>query len=115
MSVDSLTAGMAGMALLAGAALGAFFFGGLWWTVRRAAASKRPAGWFLGSALLRTGVVLAGFYLVGAGQPWRLGLSLLGFVLARALVRVLVLRSARPPPAVVASPGLPSQGLPPCA
>jgi F1F0 ATPase subunit 2 len=37
----------------AGVLLGAFFFGGLWWTVRRGLSSKRPAFWFLGSLLLR--------------------------------------------------------------
>lgn len=82
------------VALLAGAALGAIFFGGLWWTVQRGAASTVPARWFLGSLVLRTAIVLVGFYLVGAGQPVRLGLCLLGFVLARAVV----LRITRPPP-----------------
>ena len=41
---------------LAGALLGAFFFGGLWWTVQKGVASERPALWFLGSLLLRTGI-----------------------------------------------------------
>ena len=45
-----------------GLVLGAVFFGGLWWTVRKGVASPRPALWFVGSMLLRTGVVLAGFY-----------------------------------------------------
>ena len=44
------------LALLAGALLGAFFFGGLWWTVQKGVTSERPALWFLGSLLLRTGV-----------------------------------------------------------
>ena len=43
------------LAFLAGALLGAFFFGGLWWTVQKGVASERPALWFLGSLLLRTG------------------------------------------------------------
>ena len=81
--------------MLAGAALGAVFFGGLWWTVQRGAASPAPARWFLGSLVVRTAIVLAGFYVVGAGQPVRLGLCLLGFVLARAIV----LRATRPTPA----------------
>ena len=41
------------LALLAGVALGAVFFGGLWWTVRKGVSSKHPALWFLGSLLLR--------------------------------------------------------------
>jgi len=79
-----LAAGLA--ALLAGMALGLLFFGGLWFTVQRLARTATPARWFLGSLVLRTALVLAGLYLVGAGQPLRLGLCLLGFWLARAWV-----------------------------
>jgi F1F0 ATPase subunit 2 len=79
-------------ALLAGFALGAVFFGGLWWTVRRGALSPTPARWFIGSLVLRTTTVLAGFYAVGAGQPALMGLCLLGFLVARAVV----LRATRP-------------------
>jgi F1F0 ATPase subunit 2 len=88
-------------AWLAGGALGLFFFSGLWWTVRRAARSATPAGWFIASLVLRTALVLLGFYGVGAQQPARMGLCLLGFVLARAVV----LRATRPgtacPPAAM--------------
>ena len=42
------------LAFLAGALLGVFFFGGLWWTVQKGVASETPALWFLGSLLLRT-------------------------------------------------------------
>jgi F1F0 ATPase subunit 2 len=73
-------------ALAAGAVLGAMFYGGLWWTVRRGVSSKRPVLWFLGSLALRMGVALAGFYLVSGGHWQRLLLSLLGFVLARLAV-----------------------------
>jgi len=70
-------------ALIAGVMLGAFFFGGLWWTVSKGIASKRTALWFFGSMLLRTGVVMLGFYFV-MGDSWqRLLAALLGFVLAR--------------------------------
>ena len=54
------------LALLAGAGLGAFFFGGLWWTVQKGLSSKRPALLFVGSLLLRSGVVLAGFYFMAS-------------------------------------------------
>ncbi len=87
-------------ALLAGGLLGGVFFGGLWWTVQRAAVSAAPARWFLGSLVTRTVFVLAGFYAVGAGQALRLALCLLGFVLARALV----LRFTRPPAPVMGPP-----------
>jgi F1F0 ATPase subunit 2 len=74
------------LAWIAGVGLGAIFFGGLWWTVRKGSSSPRPASWFLGSALLRMGIALTGFYLV-AGAHWqRLLACLLGFVMARLLV-----------------------------
>jgi len=95
-------------ALLAGAALGVIFFGGLWWTVQRGAASPSPARWFLLSFVLRTTLVLAGFYLIGAGQLVPLGLCLMGFLVARAIVLVVT----RPRPATVPQP---SSGVPPCA
>jgi F1F0 ATPase subunit 2 len=72
-----------------GVVLGAVFFGGLWWTVRQGVTSPRPALWFVGSMLLRTGIVLAGFYFVGDGQWQRLLVCLLGFVIARFLVMQL--------------------------
>ena len=72
--------------LLAGMALGLFFFGGLWWTVRKGTTSANPALWFLGSFLLRTGMALGGFYAVGAGDWRRLLAALVGFVLARVLL-----------------------------
>jgi F1F0 ATPase subunit 2 len=74
------------LALSVGALLGAFFFGGLWWTVQQGLASDRPALWFLGSLLLRTGVLLAGFYFVSQGHWSRLGMCLLGFLIARIIV-----------------------------
>jgi F1F0 ATPase subunit 2 len=71
---------------LAGAALGAIFFGGLWWTVRKGVSSQQPALWFFGSLLVRMSVTLAGFYFVSGGHWERLLLCLLGFVVARLVV-----------------------------
>jgi len=76
----------------AGVLLGAIFFGGLWWTVRKGVSSPRPALWFLGSLLVRSGIVVAGFYVVSGGHGERLVAGLLGFVVAR----LLVTRIARP-------------------
>ncbi len=78
-----------GMLVLAGGAgvlLGALFFGGLWWTVRKGVSSPRPALWFLGSMLVRTGIVVAGFHVVAGGHWQRLLSCLLGFVVARLLI-----------------------------
>ena len=76
-------------ALVAGVLLGALFFGGLWWTVRKGFSSKRPGLWFFGSLLLRMSIVLAGFYFVSGGYWNRLLACLLGFVIARFLVTQL--------------------------
>ncbi len=82
-----------------GLVLGAVFFGGLWWTVRKGVSSPRPALWFVGSMLLRTGIVVAGFFLVGGGEWQRLLGCLLGFVIAR----FLVMRLTRAPAALPCS------------
>jgi F1F0 ATPase subunit 2 len=74
------------LAWAAGVLLGAFFFGGLWWTVRKGVSSRRPALWFFGSLLLRTGVALVGFYLVANGDWQRLLPCLVGFVMAQLIV-----------------------------
>jgi F1F0 ATPase subunit 2 len=76
--------------------LGVFFFGGLWWTVRRGLSSKRPASLFLGSLLLRTSIILAGFYFVSGGHWDRLLACLLGFVIARFLVTRLTRAADKP-------------------
>jgi len=73
-------------AMAAGALLGAMFYGGLWWTVRRGISSSRAAAWFLGSLLVRMGIALAGFHLVSGGRWERLLACLLGFVVARLVV-----------------------------
>jgi len=78
------------LALVAGVLLSALFFGGLWWTVRKGVSSKQPGPWFLGSLLLRTGIILAGFYFVSGGNWERLLACLLGFVIARFIVTRLI-------------------------
>ena len=73
-------------AVFAGMMLGAIFFGGLWWTVRKGMTSAHPALLFLGSMLLRMGIVLLGFYFI-MGDSWqRLLAGLLGFIIARTIM-----------------------------
>ena len=69
-----------------GLLLGTIFFGGLWWTVQSGLSSKWSALWFAGSQLLRTSIVLVGFYLVSLGHWERLLICLVGFVMARLVV-----------------------------
>jgi F1F0 ATPase subunit 2 len=80
------------LAVLEGMALGMVFFGGLWWTVRRGAASPKAGLWFSASFLLRTMIAIGGFYLVGAGAWPRLVACLAGFLLGRLIIMRLTER-----------------------
>lgn len=86
---------LAGLVLpfAAGLAVGLFFFGGLYWTVRRLATARYPAALSLGSMLLRLGVSLAALYLVMAGDWRRLAAAVVGMIVMR-LVLVRLLRPA---------------------
>jgi F1F0 ATPase subunit 2 len=74
------------LTFIAGGLMGAFFFAGLWWTVQNGVVSEKPALWFLSSLLLRTGVILGGFYFVSQGHWSRLVACLVGFLIARVIV-----------------------------
>lgn len=74
------------LTLLAGILLGGFFFGGLWYTIQKGLTAKYPAVWFLGSMLVRTGVVLTGFYFTSGGKWERMVAALIGFIIARFVV-----------------------------
>ena len=83
------------LALATGVSLGAIFFGGLWWTVRKGFSSRQPALWFVSSLLLRTSIALAGFYFIARGHWESLLVCLLAFVIARVIVTRLT-RAAEP-------------------
>lgn len=74
------------IALVAGLVLGAFFFGGLWWTVRKMQTVQSAGLLFIGSFLLRMAVLLLGLYAVGAEHWERMVIALVGIVLARFIV-----------------------------
>jgi F1F0 ATPase subunit 2 len=81
------------LAFLEGALLGVFFFSGLWLTVRKLESSKQVALLFLVSMLLRTSIVMLGFYFI-LGDNWQhLVAGLIGFVIVRIIVTRLT-RSA---------------------
>ena len=72
--------------LVAGFTLGAFYFGCLWWTVRRLPTLRQPGLVLFVSFVARTVVVVAGFYAVSGGRWQRIVACLVGFLLARALL-----------------------------
>ena len=86
---------MLALACAAGSGLGAFFFLGLWWTVRRGMGSRWAPLVFLGSLLVRLAVVLGGFYVVSAGRWERLLACLVGFALARFAATLLTRQPVR--------------------
>jgi F1F0 ATPase subunit 2 len=80
------------IALITGFAMGMFYFGSLWWTVRRLPKARRAGLFALGSLLVRTAAVLLVFYLVMGGRWERLLACLAGFIVAR----IVLVRRLRP-------------------
>ena len=79
-----------GAGLLIGVVLGAFFYGGLWWTIARFMTLAQPAWLILGSFLLRTLVTVAGLYIaLQDGWP-SLVAALITFLVARIVVTRLI-------------------------
>lgn len=74
---------------VAGLALGTFFFGGLWFTVKKAITAKIPAIWFFSSFILRVSVVMLGFYFISTGGLQLLIISVVGFIVSRFVVTYL--------------------------
>ena len=82
MSALTLTLG-----LLAGLALGALYFGGLWWTVRRVPTWRRPERALLASFVVRALLVLPAFVALALQGPGPLVAALVGFLVARFAVQ----------------------------
>ena len=73
-------------AFFLGVALGSFYFGSLWITVKQLPTTAYPAHLFIGSWLCRIVITLLGFYLVMNGQWQRAFICLGGFVTARIVM-----------------------------
>ena len=81
---------------VAGLALGAVFFLGLWATVQRVNSSRSSGALVAVSFVLRFALVAGGLYLVVRGGSWPLIGSLFGILAARVLVtRFVVNRRER--------------------
>jgi F1F0 ATPase subunit 2 len=76
-----------GAGLVAGPALGAFYSVALWKTAQRLPVAKSPTRLILGSFVLRTAVVMAGFYFISRFGHWAfLALALMGFILMKFIL-----------------------------
>ena len=73
------------IAFVVGSALGAFYFLGLWWTLRKLD-SPHAALLLFGSFIARATVVIAGFYVVMDGRWQALLAALAGFIAARMVI-----------------------------
>lgn len=71
------------LALISGSALGVFYFGGLWMTLRHLSRSRQPALLTLSSFLGRSAVCLFCFYIVASNSLEGLVTSLAGFTLTK--------------------------------
>jgi F1F0 ATPase subunit 2 len=76
----------------AGAVLGAIYFGGLWFTVRRLPTARRPVLCWAASFAVRAFVTALGLYWATAGQGERMAAALAGLL----LVRVILVRALAP-------------------
>jgi F1F0 ATPase subunit 2 len=74
------------MMFIAGLALGAFYFIGLWQTVCRLAQTENRIGLLLASYVLRLAVVLTAFYFLMSGHWERIVAALIGFVVMRKIL-----------------------------
>ena len=74
------------LSFVAGLLLGAIFFGGLWFTVKKLVNAKMPAIWMLSSFVLRIGITLVAFYYISLGNWQRLLICVFGFIVARFAV-----------------------------
>jgi F1F0 ATPase subunit 2 len=84
------------LAVLMGFLLGVLFYGGLWWTLRESLSSRKPAFWIVVSFWTRTSIVVSGFYFISKGDGERLLVCLLGFVMARFVVKNVVQLRGKP-------------------
>ena len=94
MSIDRFA-----LALGGGAAIGVFFVGGLWLTVRYLPTARFPALLTLASFLARTLLSMAALYVI-SGQHWpQLLVAVVGFMATQAILTWrLGLGQARPRP-----------------
>ncbi len=74
------------LSLLGGGLLGLFFFGGLWWTVQKITGSGGPYLLFVASFIVRTTLVLGGFYLLLTVGWQYLLVAMAGFLVARTIL-----------------------------
>lgn len=77
------------LAFVVGVALGTLFFGGLWYTVKKAVTAKISVIWIFISFILRGTIVMIGFYFISSGGWKPIIISVIGFVGSRFIIKYL--------------------------
>ena len=72
--------------LAAGILAGLFFFGGLWWTVRKLASTRQFKLVLFSSFVIRTLVLLIILYLGCGGDIIRIACYMVGFIIVRTVM-----------------------------
>lgn len=96
--MSELLSGVTGA--IAGGLLGIIFFGGLWWTVRRALSSEAAGIWFACSYLLRFSLLAVGLYVLAHDDAVRGLGAAIGLIAARLVMVRLGLRGLAVRPVV---------------
>lgn len=91
--LEGVTATGGVTALVAGFALGTFFFWTLWWTSRRVLHARSPALLLGISFVVRMAVLIGGIWFVTRGRLLEAVISVIGVLIARSLVLGAVRRS----------------------
>jgi F1F0 ATPase subunit 2 len=73
-----------------GMALGAFYFMNLWRTVKKLTDDNSRDSGFVLDFFVRTGVVLAGFYIIMSGRWERMALAIFGFIVMREIIKRVI-------------------------
>lgn len=71
------------VAFIGGLAVGGFYFGGLWLTVRKCVDAKNPALFIVISFIVRSGGAMIALWGMTEGEWKRVAAALLGFIIVR--------------------------------
>ncbi len=74
------------LSAVGGLTIGAIYFGGLWWTLRKTLGTDANVALLPLSLFIRVAICLGGFYLIGAGDPAQILACLAGFIAARFIL-----------------------------
>ncbi len=74
------------LSAIGGLTIGAIYFGGLWWTLRKTLGTDANVALLPLSLFIRVAICLGGFYLIGAGDPAQILACLAGFIAARFIL-----------------------------